>query len=236
MLIWLHPGGAAGERVGVPSGIVRATEVEQVASVEFSLGAADARQALVLHEAHLQAQAIIEAAQQQAEALRAQAQAEREQAVRDGYQEGMSQAVVDWHTQQQAQQDQREESIRASQDKLAEIVTAAVERIVDSGPREALYHRALRNVQALTREATRVVLRVSPADHAHASAALADQLTGDASGSKVELRVDSSFQPGSCVFESEVGILDASLETQLQGLRTAMQRAVHRALSEEEPA
>jgi type III secretion protein L len=50
------------------------------------------------------------------------------------------------------------------------------------------------------------------------------------------VKVDPTLNPGGCVFESDLGILDASLHTQLEGLRAAMDRAVRAALSESDEA
>ena len=54
----------------------------------------------------------------------------------------------------------------------------------------------------------------------------------EAQGLAVEVSVDPALSPGSCVFESEAGIIDASLQTQLDGLRGAMERAVRKMVEE----
>ena len=74
-----------------------------------------------------------------------------------------------------------------------------------------------------------------PADHEQARIGLGGLggLAGQAeAGLTVELKVDPGLKPGSCIFESDLGVLDASLQVQLEGLRGAMERAVRRALAE----
>jgi type III secretion protein L len=120
-------------------------------------------------------------------------------------------------------------------EKLATIVTGAVERIVHTEERAALYQRALRSVRSFARGASTLALRVSADDHAHARAALDSLKALQTQGLHIEVSVDPALRAGSCVFESEVGILDASLQTQLDGLRAAMDRAVRKALASSLP-
>ena len=51
-------------------------------------------------------------------------------------------------------------------------------------------------------------------------------------GMTVEVQVDAALPVGSCIFESDMGVVDASLSTQLDALRSAMARAVRKAVAE----
>jgi type III secretion protein L len=177
----------------------------------------------------------LEQARGEAAALLEQARADAQEAVRRGYEEGQHRAALEWHDRQAAEAVARAESLRRMHEKLAAIVTTAVERIVQTESREALYQRALQGVKSLTRGVSTLVLRVSAADYAQASAALA-ALPAQPHGLTVDVKVDPTLNPGGCVFESDLGILDASLHTQLEGLRAAMDRAVRAALSESDEA
>ena len=231
MLVWMS--GAACE-IGVEDGVLRAAEVEQVGDIDALRRSLADRCDAVLQQAHEQARALVEDAQRRAAALTEAAQADARLAVTQGYEAGMRRAILEWHEKQAAQSVDKATALRRMHEKLAAIVTASVERIVHSEQREALYQRALRSVQGMARGATSLALRVSAVDHEHARAALASLSSLAELGLSVEMSVDPSLPPGSCVFETESGIVDASLHTQLEGLRTAMDRAVSKAVAEGE--
>ncbi|MCW7540287.1 type III secretion system stator protein SctL [Aquabacterium sp. A7-Y] len=226
MLIWLKPGPAG--PAGVPYGILKAATVQTTLRLNKAREDLEAQRQRVLATAREEAQALLAAAGEEAVRLHAES---RER----GYQDGLRQAALDWHEQQTGQSLQQARSVQTLHARLAELVTSAVERIVHTEQRGALYQRALKNVQQLTRGATSLTLRVGPADYEEAQDGIAALSSLAMDGLSVEVQVDAALRPGSCIFESELGVLDASLQTQLDGLRAAMERAVQRAVADGSP-
>jgi type III secretion protein L len=229
MVIWLH--GAASD-VGVEDGIVPAAATGGVADFEALRRSIDTQREQLLEAARAEARALLEQARQEADRLLEAARIEAERAREEACEAGRRQAALEWHRQQTGNVIDKAQMLRNMHEKLATIVTAAVERIVHTEQREALYQRALRSVQGLARGASTLALRVNAADYEHARAAIESLESLQAQGLRIEVSVDPALPPGGCVFESEVGILDASLQTQLDGLRAAMDRAVRKAVAE----
>lgn len=241
MVIWLDPRTAG---IGLESGILRAGDMQATMAADDLYRQLEQQREQLLQRAQEQAQALVKtaladaqakvaAARREADALLAQAHTEAKASVQRGYEEGRRSAVLEWHARKAREREEKAQALRALHGQLADIVTTAVERIVHTEDREALYQRALRSVQSLTRGAASLALRVSSADYEQARTALASGPERP-NGLSVEVSVDHTLQPGSCIFESELGILDASLEIQLEGLRAAMNRAVHLALADED--
>lgn len=229
MLIWLHDGGSG---VGAEDGIVRAGEAQQLGDVAAYRRSLALQRDALLQSARDEAEAIIEQARREAAALIEAARADATRAVSEGFERGEREAVAAWHERIARRTVDKAEAMRRMHEQLASIVTAAVGRIIDAEPREALYERALRSVKTLTRGATSLSLRVNAEDYEHARTALRSLEGLDTDGVSVDLAVDAALARGSCIFESELGMLDASLQLQLDALRAAMERAVHRALTE----
>ena len=244
MIILLDPEGP-GLLAG--DGIVRAHELgplmEAAALMQRARAGADALLASAGEEGQLLLDAAVERAQQlqaqaeqHAEELREAARAEAEAARQMGYQSGERQALEAWHEAharlQQAQAEQRQGVEQA----LAEVVMQAVRRIIDAEPRESLFQRALKTVQGLAAVSGHAALRVAPSDADAARAALAAWPEGAARGWDVQVQPDPALAPGSSIFSSEIGTLDASLESQLGALSAAMNRAVQKALMDLPPA
>lgn len=231
MLIWIKThGGLAGAR----DGIVRREEIEELVAVQALREQVSLQRQDLLDEARREAEGIVGSARAQAEALLQSANDQAEQLRQAAFDEGMRQAVQEWHDKQAVAAVDKSRVVREMHAKLADIVTNAVERIVHSEDRAALYQRALRNVQSLTRGASSLKLRVGPQDHADAQACIASIPDLAEAGLSVEIVADAGLRPGSCIFESDTGVLDASLQTQLDGLRAAMERAVRRAVAAED--
>jgi len=229
MVIWLN---GAVCSAGVEDGILPAAQVASLGELDVLRRTLDEQREAIVQGARDEAQALLAEAKQQAEQLLQSARAEAQRAVQQGHEEGRRKAVLEWHEQQAGQAIDKAEALRRMHEKLAAIVTAAVERIVHTEERGALYQRALRSVQGLTRGASSLALRVNAVDFEHARAALGSLQSLGSHGLSVDVSVDPSLKPGSCIFESEVGILDASLQTQLDGLRAAMDRAVRKAVAD----
>lgn len=240
MVIWLH---GASSGIGAEDGILPAAVAGSVAELDALRRSMDEQREHIIETARAEAQALLEQAREDVDRMHETARADAEAAKREGYEAGRRQAALEWHQQQTGRVIDKAQMLRNMHEKLATIVTAAVERIVHTEQREALYHRALRSVQGLTNGASSLALRVNAADYEHARAALGSLKALQSQGLNIEVNVDPALQPGACVFESEVGILDASLQTQLEGLRAAMDRAVRKAVNDsdslaeaEEPA
>jgi len=228
MVIWLNDSTGS---LGVEDGIVRAEDVQRFVALEDCRRVLSEQQEALLQAARDQAEALLAQAREQAEALLLTARSDAERSVQLGYEEGHRRAVQEWQARQIGHAIDRAQALRALHRKLAGIVTGAVERIVYTESREALYQRALDSVEGLTQGASELTLRVNPADCEDARNALA-ALTEPPPGVALLVTADESLQPGSCVFESDLGVLDASLHTQLDGLRGAMDRAVRAAIAE----
>jgi type III secretion protein L len=229
MVIWLR---GAPSRIGLEDGVLRAADVEAMLSLDAMREALQQEHQVLMEAARDEAQAIVATARTEAKAIEDGMRAKVEAAIQAGFDQGRERNAQEWHQLQVQQALTRSQAMRQMHEKLATIVTSAVERIVHTEQREGLYQRALRNVQTLTRGATQLTLRVGPADLDAAQHGVAEAREFAPEGIHLEVSVDASLKPGSCVFESELGILDASLETQLDALRAAMRRAVHKALAD----
>ncbi|MDN7716619.1 type III secretion system stator protein SctL [Burkholderia gladioli] len=199
---------------------------------------ADDRAALI-EAAHQEAAHIVEAGRAEAEAILDIARREREAAAQAGYRDGYDRALGDWmdrladvaHAQNQLQVRMRE--------RLADIVASAVEQIVKTENRAALFERALASVERIVDGATYLRVAVHP-DDLDSAKDVFDRLATRwrELGRPIPMSVvgDKRLAPGSCVCESDFGAVDASLDTQLRAMHGAVSRALKRTLVDAEQA
>jgi type III secretion protein L len=239
MAIWLRSDrempDAANARVGAHSDVIpRATfgallEIDEA----YAQLAVDCEAALA--QARDEAAAIVDAARHEAQEILAAARREYEAAADHGYRDGEQQALANWVERlADAGAEQRHTQMRM-RERLAEIVTVAVEQIVNVQESDLLFERALATVDRIVEGATYLRVAVSPGDYDKACVAF-ERLSARwrELGRPFPLSVvaDKRLEAGSCICESDFGAIDASLATQLRAMRSAVARALKLSASE----
>jgi type III secretion protein L len=213
--------------LAVEHGVVRAQAAQQLLPLAALQVQAQQRAEDIVSHAQAQAAELLAQAQAQADSLRRNAADEIEALKASVREEAERRATVSWHERQWASAQALADKASAMNHRLAEVVTRAVQRIVEVEGRGALFQRALAQIEELTFGFHGSKLRVHGADHEAAAKCVADILAKGRLPS-LSLVIDPSLEAGSCVFESDAGILDASLQTQLDALQAAMLRAIKR--------
>ncbi|HTJ07726.1 MAG TPA: type III secretion system stator protein SctL [Caldimonas sp.] len=243
MVIWLRhsqlEGANAGAGIGVEDGVVRAADLGRVVDIDAALQAMREQGEAELAAARANAQALVEAAEARAAELIAQADQQYESAERDGYEAGLRAALTDWHERVAHGPDADGRTLdQRRRDRLAELVVLAVEQMIATSDPADVFRRAAATLEQIVADGSPLDVHVHPADLDAARRAFADIARGwrDA-GCAVRLRVhaDAQLDPGSCVCESDLGTVDASLSLQLEAMRAALARAVD-SIADEQPA
>ncbi|WP_246793438.1 type III secretion system stator protein SctL [Burkholderia perseverans] len=226
-------------RLGAAADVLPREMFGALVSLEDAYAALAADRAALIEAAHDEAERIVDAGREQAGEILDAAQRERDDAARAGYRDGYDRALGDWmdrladvaHAQNQLQVRMRE--------RLADIVASAVEQIVRTENRAALFERALASVERIVDGATYLRVAVHPDDLDSAKDTF-DRLATRwrELGRPIPMSVvgDKRLAPGSCICESDFGAVDASLDTQLRAMHGAVSRALKRTLVEIEAA
>jgi type III secretion protein L len=107
---------------------------------------------------------------------------------------------------------------------LVDLVMRSLRTILGTFDREELAVETVRHALRLVRDEKRVVLRVATAD-ADSVAKWLDEIVKRYPGmGRVDLVPDASLGSGGCVMETEIGVIDASLERQLTMIENSFRR------------
>jgi type III secretion protein L len=123
----------------------------------------------------------------------------------------------------------RSRLLQSLQPALADIVADAVMLLAKGLDREAVIARALEALQSPLREASWARLLVHPSAVEAAEAALNTFRRNTGLGRLARIETDESLPVDGCVLESELGRVDASLQTQLNVIRDAIVEAARMA-------
>ncbi|MGE8164933.1 type III secretion system stator protein SctL [Paraburkholderia sp. NPDC080076] len=244
MAIWLKRARSAfGEsdahgwsaRVGVVSDVIPRATFGELLSIDEAYAALAIEREALLADARDEAARIVDAGHAQAAEIAAQAQRDYDTASEQGYRDGCDRALADWMERLADVADAQNQLQMRMRERLAQIVASAVEQIVRVERHEALFERALATVDRIVEGATYLRVAVHPDDYAEAKATF-DRLASRWRdlGQPIPLSViaDKRLDPGSCVCESDFGTVDASLDTQLRAMRSAVSRALKRSVEE----
>ena len=170
----------------------------------------------------LQAHEVLAAARQRAQDMDAAAKlAYEEQKVR-GYEDGQEACRGKYAEKVLEVALQSVEYIEGLEQTIVKVVNDAVRRVIGELDDNERIVRIVRTALASVRSHKKVVVRVATGDEKAVSeglGALISHVPGTAGF--LDVVSDPRLKPGSCILESELGVVDASLETQLRALEKA---------------
>ncbi len=246
MAIWLsRPGDArhlpddhaAYARLGAAADVLPRELFGSLVSLDDAYAALADDRAALLEAARAEAAAIVDAGHAEADAILAAARREREEAARLGYRDGYDRALGDWMERLAEVANAQNQLQVRMRERLADIVVSAVEQIVRTENRGALFDRALSSVERIVDGATYLRVAVNPDDLDSAKDTF-DRLATRwrELGRPIPMSVigDKRLALGACVCESDFGVVDASLDTQLRAMHGAVSRALKRTMAEAE--
>jgi type III secretion protein L len=109
-----------------------------------------------------------------------------------------------------------------SRGQLVTLVTSCLRRLVmDLPPEERIYQLVGQALDSFKQQ-TRLILQINPKDQEAAEAAIVKLQPLMPAGSTIEVRMHEELDPGSSVLESPMGLIDASLESQLAILENSL--------------
>jgi flagellar biosynthesis/type III secretory pathway protein FliH len=170
--------------------------------------------------------------QAQAEATRIHDEAERvledtkvkrEKSIKKGYAEGESKGLAQVTEKLIQLQRLREEFYQQAEPEVIRLVMSIAEKVIGQIVEEN--PKLIRSVikKALERSlGDRIVVRLSPEDYKVATAEESEFREVIDRTKRITFRQDDTIAKGGCVVETEVGTIDAQIETQLKAIRKAL--------------
>jgi type III secretion protein L len=143
-------------------------------------------------------------------------------ATEDAYQKGLAKAELEAARRWSTVEVDRLALLKSMQPALAEMVLDALTRLAKGIDREALMRQALELLQGSLRGVSWARLRVHPQAVQAAQAAVSDFSRRTGLGPLARVVADETLSPDSCLLESDLGSIDASLDTQIRAIRDAL--------------
>jgi type III secretion protein L len=160
----------------------------------------------------------------EADECRRQAEEAYEERRREGFAEGLAEGKAEMATQLLETLTASVDHVAAMESQLVEVVIQSLRTILGTFDRGELAGQVVASALRLVRDEKRILLRVA-ADEATAVEARLGEITKRYPGMvRVDVAADPTLAPGGCVLETEVGVVDASLERQLAIIEETFRR------------
>ncbi len=173
-----------------------------------------------------QAQALIDHAQAQADEILAGAQAAFEAECRRGYEDGRQQALLDQAEKMIETVGRTVDYFAQVEGRMVDLVMASVRKVVDGFDDQEKVVIVVRNALAVVRNQKQMTLRLHPDDLDGVRKRINEVLAAYPGIGFLDLLSDARLAPGACILESDIGMVEASLETQIVALRSAFERTL----------
>ena len=181
--------------------------------------------ALELRTLH-DAQEAIALANAQADQIREDARALYESERRRGYEEGREEARLEQAEQMIENVSRYVDFFGNVESRMVELVMQALQKIIEGYDDRERVLMTVRSVLSVVRNQKQMTLRVAPAQVDVVKASTNELLADYPGVGYVDIVADSRLQGDACILESEIGLVEASVQGQLAALRTAFQKVL----------
>jgi len=178
------------------------------------------------YQAYLDAQGLIARAKLQAEHIVSDAQTEFENQKQLGHQEGLMQGRLEIAEEMVDSVSKTVDYFSGLEKHIVDIVTKAVRKVIgDLDDRDCVV-RVVRNALAVARNEAKVTVRVC-SDQREAVQSRLDEIMRPYPGIHfIDVVADSRLQSGGCILETEIGVVDASVDVQLKAIEQSLSKPI----------
>jgi type III secretion protein L len=174
------------------------------------------------YRAFVAAQKILEEAHCEADELRAEAGLEHARGYQRGYDEGLAATQLENATQMFETVERTLGYLGRMEHQVVDLVMTAVRKILGEFDDIELTRRIVSQALQVVRNQPQVSIRVSPSQADQLTKRVNALLAGHTHLRLVDVVPDPRLSEGGCILETEIGVVDASLETQLAALERAL--------------
>ena len=168
----------------------------------------------------LEANAVLDAARERVADMERKAGEAYERRREEGYRDGVEEGRLEHAEKVMETVLSSVEYIEGIEATLVNVVAVAVRKVIGEIDENERIVRIVRN-------ALHVTIRVAPADEKAVREGLASMLASVPGGASfLDVVPDARLERGACLLESELGVVDASLETQLKALENALRSKI----------
>lgn len=161
---------------------------------------------------------------QQAAKILGEVEAVREKARKEGLSRGREEGMAQATTLVTQFESMKDEFYQKAEPEIISLVMAIAEKVVGrmvNDHREAIISIVRQAIESALGD--RMTIRLNPGDYKKIQSQIKELQEGSDKSRRLVFKEDEGISAGGCVVETEVGMIDAQLETQLRAIRKALE-------------
>ncbi|WP_263082203.1 HrpE/YscL family type III secretion apparatus protein [Endozoicomonas sp. Mp262] len=191
------------------------------------------------HALFLEAEEIIAKAREKARGIVEQAEVDYGRERERGYQEGLEESKAEQAEQMLKVVSRTINYLSNIEKAMADILLSGVKKIIGDYDQEELAVSLVKNALQHVRNEKQVTIRIAPSQYNMVKARINEILEEYKGVGFIDLVADQRLSTGDCIMESEIGVVEASVDIQLQALQKRFEKVnatVVASLSSSEPS
>jgi type III secretion protein L len=177
---------------------------------------------------YVEAGRILERAHQEAEQILEDARKAREEEKQRGYQDGITEGKANMSRQMIDTISKTINYFSTVEEKVVEIVITAVRKILGTIGDETVAHQIVKNALGMVRNQKQITLRVCPSELEMIKNRINEIMAMYPGISFVDIVPDARLKKGGCILESDMGVVDASVDSQIENIRQSLLKSFQR--------
>jgi type III secretion protein L len=174
----------------------------------------------------LEAREVVARAYEEAARIREDAQQEYEQQKTRGYQDGLEQGKAEMSERVVTAMGQSTLYFAKLEEALIDVVIKATRRVIGEFEEHDRVERIVRHALELLRQQSQVRIKVAPAQRERLQARVASLLEAFPRIQFLDVQADPRLPEDGCILETELAVIDATVETQLRAIEKALIQAI----------
>lgn len=174
----------------------------------------------------LEAEDVLAAARRQAERIHADALTDAETRRREGYEAGLLEGKLEASAQMFESVTASLEQLEKTEHSLVDVVMQSIRAILGSFDKEELAKQTVGHALRIVRDEKKVVLRVCPEDVDMVQSCLAGIVARYPGMGRIDVAADPALTSGGCVMDTEIGVIDATIDRQLAIIEETFRRHI----------
>ena len=168
-----------------------------------------------------EASSLLDAAREKAAEIEKAALEAYEEKRQEGYRDGLEEGKLEHAEKMMETIISSVEFIEGIESTLVNVVNQSIRKIIGEMDDKERIVAIVRNALNVVRGQQKVTVRVSPSDEEAVLQAMAAMTSSVSGSSFLTVMADVRLEKDSCILESELGVVDASLPTQIKALENA---------------
>lgn len=178
------------------------------------------------YAAVLDAQEIVRRATEEAEQIREEARREYATEKERGYREGLELGKAEIAERVVATAGQSAQYFSKLEDALVDVVIKSTRRVIGSFEDRERVQRIVEQALGLLRNQTQVRIKVSPMQREWLQSRVRALQSAFPAVEFMEVQADARLPADGCILETELGVIDATVETQLRAIEKALVKSI----------